>query len=188
MAPSLRLAKMDTSEPSAHKVTCHQCLLPKLQSPKSPRTQDSDLIEVKEQALQQCLAISTWSQFRPSSSVQTLERCARSRLPAKQDPFNHSSSCVARTAVFLTFNQYSRIRYTSVKMHLLFRICTFALFNLVRHALGIDCPCGWLVEDQDTVYTHHLHDDFSSYPIDVDSLLDNPLAAKFNEDWMIYDY
>ncbi|EXJ59932.1 hypothetical protein A1O7_04080 [Cladophialophora yegresii CBS 114405] len=73
-------------------------------------------------------------------------------------------------------------------MHFLLIISTLALSTIVHHTGSADCPCGWLLDDQATVYAHHLYEDFSDYPIDVDSMLDNPLAAHFNEDWMIYDY
>lgn len=74
------------------------------------------------------------------------------------------------------------------KMHSFLSLCTFAFTTLFYHAIKAECPCGWRVEGQHRVYTHHMHENFDKYEIDVDSILNNPLASKFNDDWMIYDY
>ncbi|EXJ95719.1 hypothetical protein A1O1_00843 [Capronia coronata CBS 617.96] len=67
-------------------------------------------------------------------------------------------------------------------------------FTLASRALCADCPCGWRLEKghgstivSTYAYTHRLHEDFSQYP-DIKSILTDPEAANFNNDWMIYDY
>jgi hypothetical protein len=62
------------------------------------------------------------------------------------------------------------------------------LVALVNNTQADGCPCGWELSDQLVYYTHRLSYDFSDYAIDVDSVLNNPLATDFNKDWMIYDH
>jgi hypothetical protein len=58
---------------------------------------------------------------------------------------------------------------------------------LASLSYGADCPCGWRLKEQNALYTHRLLEDFSQYP-DVTSILNNTTAAKFNRDWMMYDF
>ncbi|KIY02827.1 uncharacterized protein Z520_01292 [Fonsecaea multimorphosa CBS 102226] len=68
----------------------------------------------------------------------------------------------------------------------LFFICSLTLIQIAQ-SVSVNCPCGWLLKEQDTIYTHRLYEDFAQYP-DIDSLLNSREAARFNRDWMIYDY
>jgi hypothetical protein len=75
-----------------------------------------------------------------------------------------------------------------ITMHPILSICILTCITLFRHTLGDNCPCGWWLKNHESIYTHQVYEDFGDYPIDVDSMLGNPLAARFNEEWMIYDY
>jgi len=68
-----------------------------------------------------------------------------------------------------------------------FHVIVVLSLTLVSPSLSVNCPCGWLLAEQNAVYTTQLYEDFSQYP-DLPSVLDNPKAASFNRNWMIYDY
>lgn len=52
---------------------------------------------------------------------------------------------------------------------------------------AVKCPCGWRFKAHNTIYTHRLSTDFSASP-DARPALNDPQAASFNRDWMIYDF
>jgi len=64
----------------------------------------------------------------------------------------------------------------------------FALIvGLAASSLAVKCPCGWRFKTHNATYTHRLSTDFSTFA-DARPALDDPKAARFNGDWMIYDF
>lgn len=118
----------------------------------------------------------TWSMM--------ISRCAC--LSDTGDNFGLSTTSNYFPEARLNFKSFCSIytpRIVTMHLHTVFALS----LSLSVFALAAKCPCGWRFKAHNTVYTHRLYTDFST-SLDARPALNDPEAAAFNHDWMIYNF